>query len=603
MTPGEDIRSRDTLVMDCVRLVGRAALWHAADPRRRPGDHRGLLTRAPTRLRGDMPDEAMPPKSPRKRPIARRKRGSRPGSRVRPSTSGSEAWSAYPMRSPASPACRASTAAGPRSPTCRRSPAHRPAAPRLLGYPGRRPVAARRPHRPAEPRLQRRRGSPTCRRSPASPACRASPAATRSPTCRRSSASPACRALNRARPRWPTCRRSPVSLACRASAGSTQVPTCRRSPASPACRASTAAGPRWPTCRRSPASPPAAPRLRRDPGRRPVAARRPHRLQSLDCRWTQVADLSPLAGLTGLQSLDRGWTQVADLSPLAGLTGLRRLECGWTQVADLSPLAGLTGLQSLDCGRCHIATFPEGFFDRPVLDTFMLHEGALGDVPAEVLSQRPWRELPSASASAPARPREPERSRCGTPSCWCSATDGSARPSSAGGCSASPTTRASRPPTASPIRRWELTETPDGVPARAHCGTSAARTSTTAPTCCSCADGRCSSSPGRPLWRTSTPTSTAGWSSEPSAVLLDQPGGGVRRRRLAADRGAGPGRPAGRPRAAAGGGAADGLGLRDPRRASPQRGDWPRTRTISRKPSPRATRPFPSRRSVGCGRR
>ena len=77
--------------------------------------------------------------------------------------------------------------------------------------------------------------------------------------------------------------------------------------------------------------------LSRHPGRRPRPARRPHRAATLDLSGTQVADLAPLAGLTGLQRLGLSGTQVADLAPLAGLTGLQRLDLAGTQVADLRP--------------------------------------------------------------------------------------------------------------------------------------------------------------------------------------------------------------------------------------------------------------------------
>lgn len=70
-------------------------------------------------------------------------------------------------------------------------------------------------------------------------------------------------------------------------------------------------------------------------------------LTSLDLDSTQVSDLSPLAGLSGLTSLGLSLTPVSDLSPLAGLSGLTSLGLSLTQVSDLSPLAGLSGLTSL----------------------------------------------------------------------------------------------------------------------------------------------------------------------------------------------------------------------------------------------------------------
>ncbi len=79
------------------------------------------------------------------------------------------------------------------------------------------------------------------------------------------------------------------------------------------------------------------------------------KLQSLDCSFTSVSDLSPLSGLTALQSLDCSRTQVSDLSPLSGLTALRSLTCSGTSVSDLSPLSGLTALQSLTCSGTSVS--------------------------------------------------------------------------------------------------------------------------------------------------------------------------------------------------------------------------------------------------------
>jgi len=71
---------------------------------------------------------------------------------------------------------------------------------------------------------------------------------------------------------------------------------------------------------------------------------------NLDLLGTQVSDLSPVAGLTGLDILDLEFTQVSDLSPLSGMTSLTWLLLQGTPVSDLSPLSGLTGLSLLDLG-------------------------------------------------------------------------------------------------------------------------------------------------------------------------------------------------------------------------------------------------------------
>ncbi|MCE2739312.1 MAG: leucine-rich repeat domain-containing protein [Rhodobacter sp.] len=70
-------------------------------------------------------------------------------------------------------------------------------------------------------------------------------------------------------------------------------------------------------------------------------------LQYLRLYRTPVSDLAPLQGLTGLQTLLLDATPVSDLAPLQGLAGLQNLSLNVTQVSDLAPLKGLTGLQTL----------------------------------------------------------------------------------------------------------------------------------------------------------------------------------------------------------------------------------------------------------------
>ena len=52
-------------------------------------------------------------------------------------------------------------------------------------------------------------------------------------------------------------------------------------------------------------------------------------LESLNLKYTQVHDLTPLSDLTVLKSLDLGYTQVSDLTPLSGLTALKSLDLSW----------------------------------------------------------------------------------------------------------------------------------------------------------------------------------------------------------------------------------------------------------------------------------
>ncbi|MBX3053785.1 MAG: leucine-rich repeat domain-containing protein [Caldilineaceae bacterium] len=80
---------------------------------------------------------------------------------------------------------------------------------------------------------------------------------------------------------------------------------------------------------------------------RHAAALCPDEGRVLDLSFTQVGDMTPLAGLTSLQFLLLVDTQVGDVSPLAGLTSLQSLLLINTQVRDVTPLARLTSLQVL----------------------------------------------------------------------------------------------------------------------------------------------------------------------------------------------------------------------------------------------------------------
>lgn len=71
-------------------------------------------------------------------------------------------------------------------------------------------------------------------------------------------------------------------------------------------------------------------------------------LQSLTLRNTQITDLAPLAGLTGLRSLNLSNTQITELATLAGITRLQSLWLSSTRILDLAPLVRMTGLRILD---------------------------------------------------------------------------------------------------------------------------------------------------------------------------------------------------------------------------------------------------------------
>jgi hypothetical protein len=81
-------------------------------------------------------------------------------------------------------------------------------------------------------------------------------------------------------------------------------------------------------------------------GEAPPVAWRPFVTQ-LNFSFTQIADLSPLVGLTSLQVLSLDNTRITDFTPLAGLTSLQKLSLDNTGITDFTPLAGLTSLQEL----------------------------------------------------------------------------------------------------------------------------------------------------------------------------------------------------------------------------------------------------------------
>ena len=77
-------------------------------------------------------------------------------------------------------------------------------------------------------------------------------------------------------------------------------------------------------------------------------------LRELDLRGSMIADLTPLATLTGLRVLDLADNRIEELWPLAGLDGLERLNLSDNRIVDLAPLAELPGLEVLLLDRNRI---------------------------------------------------------------------------------------------------------------------------------------------------------------------------------------------------------------------------------------------------------
>ncbi len=71
-------------------------------------------------------------------------------------------------------------------------------------------------------------------------------------------------------------------------------------------------------------------------------------LKELDLYGRQIADFSPLAGLTHLERLNLSLTEIFDLEPLTGLVNLQKLDLSWNRVNDLTALASMIQLKKLN---------------------------------------------------------------------------------------------------------------------------------------------------------------------------------------------------------------------------------------------------------------
>jgi hypothetical protein len=70
-------------------------------------------------------------------------------------------------------------------------------------------------------------------------------------------------------------------------------------------------------------------------------------LRRLVLNQNRIADISPLAGLVNLTELDIHHNRIRDISPLSEMTKMRRLAIRENPISDLGPLAGITGMQVL----------------------------------------------------------------------------------------------------------------------------------------------------------------------------------------------------------------------------------------------------------------
>ena len=96
-------------------------------------------------------------------------------------------------------------------------------------------------------------------------------------------------------------------------------------------------------------------------------------MEEIDICGADLADLTPLARLTGLKELYLRSNGISDISPLAGLTGLTRLNIAENGISDISALAGLTNLKWLNVAVNQISDFSPLDRLRGNLTTFLWH--------------------------------------------------------------------------------------------------------------------------------------------------------------------------------------------------------------------------------------
>lgn len=99
-------------------------------------------------------------------------------------------------------------------------------------------------------------------------------------------------------------------------------------------------------------------------------------------------DLRGFEHLIRLRVLNLSFTDVDDLTPLAGLTQLVVLDVSYTFIACLAVLRGHTALRYLDAAHARITNVDASFVRLPALETLVLHSNPIAGetVPAEVIA-------------------------------------------------------------------------------------------------------------------------------------------------------------------------------------------------------------------------
>jgi Leucine-rich repeat (LRR) protein len=113
-------------------------------------------------------------------------------------------------------------------------------------------------------------------------------------------------------------------------------------------------------------------------------------LKRLDLSDTPVADLSFLAGMTGLRTLGLGQTGVVELAALRGLTELQALDLSSAPVASLMELGALSSLKALRLSDQHL-DLPQArsLLQCTQLSSLALHNATFSDGALGVLGALP----------------------------------------------------------------------------------------------------------------------------------------------------------------------------------------------------------------------
>ena len=106
-----------------------------------------------------------------------------------------------------------------------------------------------------------------------------------------------------------------------------------------------------------------------------------YKLQKLYLSDNQLNDITALATLTDLTHLDLRKNQLADISALAGLTALSQLKLSKNQITDITPLASLTGLNFVSLSDNQFdASMVTVFASMPELSVLYLRNSGLVDL-------------------------------------------------------------------------------------------------------------------------------------------------------------------------------------------------------------------------------